>query len=223
MLWNNPSVVDVAERRIAALKNPSLPILGQDDLLEDIASGPFNHFYSDDARARVSSTLACLWMRLMAATAARVPGSLLVRHFPKSCGGCMVFTVFSLVGAFPDSTRIQIAAFDFFCAVLGDLSGMLVTQEEVRVTASYLQRSVVPRGFLCRNVCLELHIQEHKQLPLINLVEGLGVLATSDVFVAEMRADCMATNKRIAELMKQGHFTEEYLRTIWSSGTKNKN
>lgn len=164
------------------------------------------YIFGMDGRSRCDPEVVTVWLSLVETLASLddVTGESLANLFPKSCGGCMVYSILMAVGCFHSKENIQLA-FDIFRHLLADPQGQILELREVDELSSLLARSIPARqdGTYMRNVCLELHCYERvwnmeetrKRTieKLRHLIEGLGVLCTSKPFVQRMKTNPTAT------------------------------
>lgn len=186
------------------------------------------HIFGSDGNRRCKPEVVSTWLSLLVtfASSEDITGELLARLFPKSCGGCMAYSILMAVGCFHSDKNVQLA-FDFFRHVLADPNGQILELDEVNNLSSLLARSIPARsdGTYMRNVCLELHCYERiwnmddttKRTieKLRHLIEGLGVLCTSKSFLDRMKKKRTATLNILKDSILQNTFSYDFARKQW--------
>ena len=205
--WNLPDRQLIVQMNglIEALKNKEDGVANS--LLQYTGGcSPSIHIFGMDGNNRCHPEVVSTWLSLLVTLASLedVTGESIASLFPKSCGGCMVYSIVMLVGCFHSKQNIQLA-FDFFRHVLADPNGEILELDEVSQLSSLLAQNIPARsdGTYMRMVCLELHCYERiwdmndgtKRIleKLRHLIEGLGVLCTSKSFLHAMKTNRTAT------------------------------
>ena len=189
---------------------------------------PSIYIFGMNGRSRCDPRVVTAWLSLLETLASLedVTGESLANLFPKSCGGCMVYSILMVVGCFPSKENIQLA-FDFFRHTLADPEGKILELREVDELSFLLAQSIPARqdGTYMRNVCLELHcyervwnMEETKKKTierLRHLIEGLGVLCTSKSFVQAMKTNRTATLATLKESIMNQTFSYDFAGKTW--------
>lgn len=205
--WQLPKKELIAQmnRLIEALKNK------EDGVVESLLQyhggcQPSIYIFGLDGTSRCDPQVVTAWLSLLVTLASmdEVTGESLANLFPKSCGGCMVYSILMIIGCFHSEENIRLG-FDFFRHVLADPVGEILELREVNELSALLARNIPARqdGTYMRTVCLELHcyervwnmneIQKRTLERLRHLIEGLGVLCTSKSFINAMKTNRTAT------------------------------
>lgn len=182
------------------------------------------HIFGKTGDHRCQPEVVSTWLSLLVtlASSKEVTGKSIACSFAKGCGGCMVYTVLNAVGCFHSQQNVKLA-FDFFRHVLADFDGKILELDELRKLSSTLV-SVRTRGadVTKRSVCLAIHCsnymderQRATSEALSNLVEGLGVLCTSESFVHDMKTNPASTIEILKQSIMNNQFSEEFARAKW--------
>ena len=222
-----PRLIEQINGLIEALKNKEEGAAAS--LLEyQGGCAPSVYIFGMDGRSRCDPKVVTTWLSLLVTLASLedVTGESLAELFPKSCGGCMVYSIIMVVGCFHSKENVRLA-FDFFRHVLADPEGKILELREVDELSSLLARSIPARqdGTYMRNVCLELHCYERvwnmeetrkKTIEsLRHLIEGLGVLCTSKSFIQEMKTNRTATLNTLKESIMNQTFSYDFAGKTW--------
>jgi hypothetical protein len=228
--WNrsDDAVIKKMKKIIQALKNQET---STDTIIGQIEFGDGNatiHIFGDDGNHFCKPELISIWFSLLVllASSENVTGESIARGFPKGCGGCMVYTILMVVACFRSEENTRLA-FDFFRHVLADSNGEILELHEVNRIASLLDQHIRRRQdgttnrFLCSGINSVASYADRTTsegqiaVGLCDLVEGLGALCTSRLFVSEMKTNSTSTIEILKKSIKNKTFSKDFVETKW--------
>ena len=186
------------------------------------------HIFGKSGYDFCSQKLISKWLTLLVllASSNNVTGQSIARGFTKGCGGCMVYTILMVVACFPDPENARLA-FDFFRHVLADPKGQILELDEILQLAKLLVKHIPCRrdGTYMRSVCLEIRcnancIDKNTNegqifVGLRDLIEGLGTLCTSELFVKAMKENSASTIETVKESVMNKTFSRDFVYKTW--------